>query len=153
MGNPLHTRLCDMFGIEFPVLAFTHCKDVAAAVTNAGGLGVTLAGLLAAGLPGHDGAHAMFTWMNKQTVKSNAGFIVRFTGRFTCEYQEGPNRIEIAVEDGYADGRPCIIVSPDAFAHWRPPGFAHETPADEQARLMKNLADAFSFQGLQLVVE
>src|SRR5689334_256323 len=38
--DPLHTKLCDMFGLEFPIVAFTHCKDVAAAVSNAGGLGV-----------------------------------------------------------------------------------------------------------------
>ncbi|MBG6088515.1 NAD(P)H-dependent flavin oxidoreductase YrpB (nitropropane dioxygenase family) [Actinomadura viridis] len=29
-----------MFGIEFPLLAFSHCRDVVAAVTNAGGMGV-----------------------------------------------------------------------------------------------------------------
>ena len=29
-----------MFGIEFPIVAFTHCRDVVAAVTKAGGLGV-----------------------------------------------------------------------------------------------------------------
>ncbi len=29
-----------MFDIEFPLLAFSHCRDVVAAVTNAGGLGV-----------------------------------------------------------------------------------------------------------------
>ncbi len=29
-----------MLGIDFPIFAFTHCRDVAAAVTNAGGLGV-----------------------------------------------------------------------------------------------------------------
>ena len=29
-----------MFGIEFPILAFTHCRDVVAAVTKAGGMGV-----------------------------------------------------------------------------------------------------------------
>jgi NAD(P)H-dependent flavin oxidoreductase YrpB (nitropropane dioxygenase family) len=29
-----------MFGIEFPIFAFTHCRDVAAAVSRAGGLGV-----------------------------------------------------------------------------------------------------------------
>jgi NAD(P)H-dependent flavin oxidoreductase YrpB (nitropropane dioxygenase family) len=39
-GDPLHTKICDMFGIEFPIFAFSHCKDVVAAVTNAGGLGV-----------------------------------------------------------------------------------------------------------------
>ena len=29
-----------MLGVEFPVLAFSHCRDVVAAVTNAGGFGV-----------------------------------------------------------------------------------------------------------------
>jgi NAD(P)H-dependent flavin oxidoreductase YrpB (nitropropane dioxygenase family) len=38
--DPLRTRLCDMLGIEFPVIAFTHCKDVAVAVINAGGFAV-----------------------------------------------------------------------------------------------------------------
>lgn len=38
--NPLHTRLCDSLGIEFPIVAFTHCKDVAAAVINAGAFAV-----------------------------------------------------------------------------------------------------------------
>jgi NAD(P)H-dependent flavin oxidoreductase YrpB (nitropropane dioxygenase family) len=33
-------RVCDMLGIEFPILAFSHCRDVVAAVTNAGGFGV-----------------------------------------------------------------------------------------------------------------
>jgi NAD(P)H-dependent flavin oxidoreductase YrpB (nitropropane dioxygenase family) len=34
------TRLCEMFGIEFPIFAFSHCRDVVAAVSRAGGLGV-----------------------------------------------------------------------------------------------------------------
>jgi hypothetical protein len=38
--NPLHTRFCDMLGIEFPIVAFTHCKDVVIAVVNAGGFAV-----------------------------------------------------------------------------------------------------------------
>ncbi len=38
--NPLHTQLCDDFGIEFPIVAFSHCRDVVAAVSRAGGLGV-----------------------------------------------------------------------------------------------------------------
>src|SRR6266446_2238225 len=36
----MHTRVTKMLGIDFPIFAFTHCRDVAAAVTNAGGLGV-----------------------------------------------------------------------------------------------------------------
>ena len=38
--NPLHTKLCDLLGIEFPIIAFTHCKDVVAAVVNAGAFAV-----------------------------------------------------------------------------------------------------------------
>ena len=36
----MHTELCDTFGIEYPIFAFTHCRDVVAAVSKAGGLGV-----------------------------------------------------------------------------------------------------------------
>ncbi|HJN92003.1 MAG TPA: nitronate monooxygenase family protein [Dehalococcoidia bacterium] len=38
--DPLRTKICDLVGCEFPIFAFTHCKDVAAAVSNAGGVGV-----------------------------------------------------------------------------------------------------------------
>jgi NAD(P)H-dependent flavin oxidoreductase YrpB (nitropropane dioxygenase family) len=36
----MRTPVCDMLGIEFPILAFSHCRDVVAAVSKAGGLGV-----------------------------------------------------------------------------------------------------------------
>ncbi|PLW69161.1 NAD(P)H-dependent flavin oxidoreductase [Pseudohalioglobus lutimaris] len=40
MSDPLHTLLCEKLGIEYPIVAFTHCKDVAVAVINAGGFAV-----------------------------------------------------------------------------------------------------------------
>jgi NAD(P)H-dependent flavin oxidoreductase YrpB (nitropropane dioxygenase family) len=36
----MKTPICDLLGIELPLLAFSHCRDVVAAVTNAGGFGV-----------------------------------------------------------------------------------------------------------------
>src|ERR1700752_1491630 len=36
----MHTRICDRLGIEFPIFAFSHCRDVVAAVSKAGGVGV-----------------------------------------------------------------------------------------------------------------
>ena len=36
----MHTPLCDELGIEFPLFAFTHCRDVVVAVSRAGGFGV-----------------------------------------------------------------------------------------------------------------
>ena len=39
-GNPLFTRLCEDYGCEYPIVSFAHTRDVAAAVSNAGGIGV-----------------------------------------------------------------------------------------------------------------
>ncbi len=36
----MQTEIAERLGIEFPIFAFTHCRDVVAAVSNAGGLGV-----------------------------------------------------------------------------------------------------------------
>jgi NAD(P)H-dependent flavin oxidoreductase YrpB (nitropropane dioxygenase family) len=36
----VHTELCDRLGIEFPIFAFSHCRDVVAAVSKSGGFGV-----------------------------------------------------------------------------------------------------------------
>jgi NAD(P)H-dependent flavin oxidoreductase YrpB (nitropropane dioxygenase family) len=36
----MDTKLCHMLGIEFPLLAFSHCRDVVASVSRAGGFGV-----------------------------------------------------------------------------------------------------------------
>ncbi|MEB2345424.1 MAG: nitronate monooxygenase family protein [Deltaproteobacteria bacterium] len=36
----MRTKLAAELGLEFPIFAFTHCRDVVAAVSNAGGLGV-----------------------------------------------------------------------------------------------------------------
>src|SRR4051794_20718325 len=36
----MQTDLCKTLGIEFPIFAFTHCRDVVAAVSNAGGFRV-----------------------------------------------------------------------------------------------------------------
>ncbi|HIG24773.1 MAG TPA: nitronate monooxygenase [Acidimicrobiia bacterium] len=36
----MQTPITEMFGVEFPIFAFTHCRDVVVAVSKAGGLGV-----------------------------------------------------------------------------------------------------------------
>ncbi len=59
--DPLHTKLCEMLGIEFPIVAFTHCKDVAAAVINAGAFAV-----LGEGLHNPDEIAADVRWMRER---------------------------------------------------------------------------------------
>ena len=36
----MKSEICDQYGIDFPLFAFSHCRDVVAAVSNAGGFGV-----------------------------------------------------------------------------------------------------------------
>jgi NAD(P)H-dependent flavin oxidoreductase YrpB (nitropropane dioxygenase family) len=57
----MHTEVCDRLGIEFPIFAFSHCRDVVAAVTNAGGFGVL-------GATGHSprALEIDLTWIDEQ---------------------------------------------------------------------------------------
>ena len=57
----MRTAVTEMFGIEFPILAFTHCRDVAAEVSRAGGLGVL-------GVVGHteDDLETDLAWIREQ---------------------------------------------------------------------------------------
>jgi NAD(P)H-dependent flavin oxidoreductase YrpB (nitropropane dioxygenase family) len=36
----MRTPVCELLGIEYPIFAFSHCRDVVAAVSRAGGMGV-----------------------------------------------------------------------------------------------------------------
>ena len=36
----MKSPICEMFDIEFPLIAFSHCRDVVVAVSKAGGMGV-----------------------------------------------------------------------------------------------------------------
>ncbi len=58
----MHSPICDMLGIEFPLVAFSHCRDVVAAVSNAGGIGV-----LGAVNLGPDRLREELTWIDEHT--------------------------------------------------------------------------------------
>jgi len=93
----------------------------------------------------------MFTWINKQGVQSDRGFIVQFTGRFTAEYREGARVVSLAVEAGVSGGLQSIIVSPKAFRRWNNDRAVIDP--DNQERMFCNLREATEFQGLKLIVE
>ncbi|MDP2919343.1 MAG: nitronate monooxygenase [Dehalococcoidia bacterium] len=62
MAIRLHTELCDTLGVEYPVFAFNHCRDVTAAVSNGGGIGVL-------GATGYspEGILRLGQWLKKNT--------------------------------------------------------------------------------------
>jgi len=57
----MNTKLARDLGLEFPIFAFTHCRDVAAAVSNAGGMGIF-------GVAAHSasGLRAELDWIEKE---------------------------------------------------------------------------------------
>ena len=95
----------------------------------------------------------MFTWLNKQGVKSDAGFEVQFTGRFDAEYREAGKVMSIYVESGIHDGQACVIINPDAFDRWDGDAPGVKLPSDERERIQQNFTEAMLFQGLKTVVE
>lgn len=42
----MHTEICEKLGIDVPIFAFSHCRDVVVEVSKAGGLGVLGAGFM-----------------------------------------------------------------------------------------------------------
>ncbi len=56
----MKSPVCEMLGIEFPLFAFSHCRDVVAAVSRAGGFGVL-------GATGHspESVHRELTWIDE----------------------------------------------------------------------------------------
>lgn len=92
----------------------------------------------------------MFTWLNKQGVRSDKGFEVQFTGRFDAEYREGDKTVSLYVEVGTAGGLPAIIVDPSAFDQW---DGGEPVNVVERDQLFQNLREAMEFQGLKLLIE
>jgi NAD(P)H-dependent flavin oxidoreductase YrpB (nitropropane dioxygenase family) len=58
----MRTRVAELLGVEFPICAFSHCRDVVAAVTNAGGFGV-----LGAVAHSPKRLETELTWIEEQT--------------------------------------------------------------------------------------
>jgi NAD(P)H-dependent flavin oxidoreductase YrpB (nitropropane dioxygenase family) len=60
----MQTKVAKMLGVEFPICAFSHCRDVVAAVSNAGGFGI-----LGAVAHSPKRLESELTWIVQQTGK------------------------------------------------------------------------------------
>lgn len=59
----MRTRVAELLGVEYPICAFSHCRDVVAAVTNAGGFGV-----LGAVAHSPERLETELSWIEQQTA-------------------------------------------------------------------------------------
>ena len=83
----MRTRVCDMLGVEFPILAFSHCRDVVAAVSSAGGFGVL-------GAVAHTPEHLEIdlTWIEEQTKGRPYGLDLLLPTKYAGVEEGGINR-------------------------------------------------------------
>lgn len=72
----MRTAITERLGVEFPLFAFSHCRDVVAAVTNAGGFGV-----LGAIAYSPDELDTELTWIDEQVGGRPYGVDVLVPGK------------------------------------------------------------------------
>ena len=93
--DPLRTRLCDEYGCEYPIVGFAHTKDVIAAVTNAGGIGVYGANSLTP-----DQMRSDLRWIKERVGDRPFGVDLLLS----ASYIEGtPEELESQIPQGHLD--------------------------------------------------
>ncbi|MGH7896282.1 MAG: NAD(P)H-dependent flavin oxidoreductase [Candidatus Binatia bacterium] len=85
----MRTELCDRLGIEFPIFAFSHCRDVVAAVSRAGGFGV----LGAVGFP-PDQLEVECKWIDEHVGERPYGVDIVIPGKYEGMGELDPTKLE-----------------------------------------------------------
>ncbi len=80
----MDTQLARDLGLEFPIFAFTHCRDVAAAVSKAGGMGIL-------GVAAHSakGLRAELEWIEKEVGGKPYGVDLLLPTKFVGSDRQG----------------------------------------------------------------
>ncbi|MFA6302695.1 MAG: ATP-binding protein [Legionella sp.] len=92
----------------------------------------------------------MFTWLNKQGVKSDMGFTVQSVSRFVIRYSETQGEIDLSVEDGKYGGKAMIYVYDDEFYKWSD---GRSIPEEKKQQILKNFIEAMNFQNIDVEVQ
>lgn len=87
----MRTPICAMLGIDFPLLAFSHCRDVVAAVSRAGGFGVL-------GATGHtlESLETELAWIDAHVDGKPYGLDVLIPENLATGGAKGINRASLA---------------------------------------------------------
>lgn len=97
----MRTELAKRLGIEFPIFGFSHCRDVVAAVTNAGGFGV----LGASGFRSPEELEIELDWIDKHVQGRPYGVDViipnKYFGQDETDHEKLLSLVQSAIPDGH----------------------------------------------------
>lgn len=133
----MRTELCERLGIEFPIFAFTHCRDVVAAVSKAGGFGV----LGAVGFSAEQLAIEL-AWIDEHIGDKPYGVDIVIPGKYEGQGEMDVEKLEAmlkaSIPQGHRDFAKKVLAE-----HGVP-----ELPADEKPRELLGWTEATA--GLQV---
>ena len=94
----MNTEVRKLLGVEFPIVAFSHCRDVVAAVSKAGGLGVL-------GVAGHTPEHLEMelSWIEKEVGDRPYGVDILIPAKYVGDDPGGLEapKLEKLIPDEY----------------------------------------------------
>lgn len=94
----MRTAITERLGVEFPLFAFSHCRDVVAAVTNAGGFGV-----LGAIAYSPEELDTELTWIDEQVGGRPYGVDVLVPGKIDASALDSSARLTDFIPERHRD--------------------------------------------------
>lgn len=92
----------------------------------------------------------MFTWINKQGVKSDKGFTVQSINRFVIKYTDSLGEIDVSVEAGMTGGKAMVYIYEDEFYKWND---GRKISEQKKCEILNNFIAAMEFQGVDVEVQ
>ncbi|MBW2420806.1 MAG: nitronate monooxygenase [Deltaproteobacteria bacterium] len=86
----MRTAVCESLGLDYPIFAFSHCRDVVAAVSRAGGMGV-----LGALIFTPDELERELTWIDKNVDGKPYGVDVVIPAAYVGKEQGGLEKLDL----------------------------------------------------------
>lgn len=100
----MQTAIAKQLGIEFPIFAFTHCRDVVAAVSNAGGFGV----LGAVGFTPEQ-LETELTWIDEHVGDNPYGVDIVIPGKYEGMTEHDAAKLEQDLRDMIPEGHRTFV--------------------------------------------
>jgi len=104
----MRTPISERLGCEVPVFAFSHCRDVVAAVTLAGGFGV-----LGASTFSPDELEVELRWIDERTGGRPYGVDVIVPTTYSADAEASPEDLEAMIPQGHRDFLDALLAAHD----------------------------------------